>query len=105
VRITVVDLNKELAGLSRNSRSNATKEERMIQIQFQPEVEAQLAAEAQARGLALDHYIEMIVKARSLEQVRQRSVDEAIDRIRVLRKGNKLSGLKIEDLIHEGHKY
>ena len=45
-------------------------------------VEAQLAAEAQARGLAFDHYIEMIVKARSVEQVRHRSVAEAIDRIR-----------------------
>ena len=29
----------------------------MIQIQLQPEVEARYAAEAQARGLALDRYI------------------------------------------------
>ena len=77
----------------------------MIQIQLQPEIEAQLAAEAQARGLALDHYIEMIVRARTVEQVRQWSVAEAIDRIRELRKGNKLRGLKIKDLIHEDHKY
>jgi hypothetical protein len=105
VWITAVELIKELAGFSLNSRSNAATEERMIQIQLQPDVEAQLAAEAQARGLALDHYIEMIVKARSVEQLRQRSVAEAIDRIRELRKGNKLSGLKSKDLIHEGHKY
>jgi hypothetical protein len=77
----------------------------MIQIQLQPEIESQLTAEAHARGLALDHYIEMIVRARSVEQVEQRSVAEAIDRIRELRKGNELSGLKIKDLIREGHKY
>ena len=77
----------------------------MIQIQLQPEIEAQLAAEAQARGVALDQYIEKIVRARSVEQVRQRTVGEAIDRIRELRKGNTLGGLKIKDLIHEGHKY
>lgn len=29
----------------------------MIQIQLQPEIEARLAAEAQARGMALDRYI------------------------------------------------
>jgi hypothetical protein len=46
----------------------------MIQIQLQPEIESQLAAEAQARGLALDYYIEMIVRTRSVEQVRQRSL-------------------------------
>jgi hypothetical protein len=45
------------------------------------------------------------LKARSVEQIRQQSVAEAVDRIRELRKGNKLSGLKIKDLIHEGHKY
>lgn len=77
----------------------------MIQIQLQPDVEAQLAAEAQDRGLALDRYIERIVQGRPIEQVRRRSVAEAIDRIRELRRGNSLGGLKIKDLIHEGHKY
>jgi hypothetical protein len=77
----------------------------MIQIQLQPEIEAQLAAEAQARGVALDHYIEKIVSARPVERIRQRTVAEAIDSIRELRKGNTLGGLKIKDLIHEGHKY
>jgi hypothetical protein len=47
----------------------------------------------------------MIVRSCTVEQVRQGSVAEAIDRIRELRKGNKLSGLKIKDLIHEGHKH
>ena len=68
-------------------------------------MEAQLAAEAQAHGLTFDHYIEMIVRARAVEQLKQRSVAEAIDRIRELRKGNKLGGVKIKDLILEGHKY
>jgi hypothetical protein len=77
----------------------------MIQIQLQPEIEAQLAAEAQDRGMALDRYIEKIVKGRSIEQVRRRSVAEAIASIRELRKGNNLGGLKIVDLIHEGRKY
>jgi hypothetical protein len=77
----------------------------MIQIQLQPEIEAQLAAEAQARGEALDRYIERIVVARPVEQIRQRTVAEAIDSIRELRKGNTLGGLNIKDLIHEGHKY
>ncbi len=77
----------------------------MIQIQLQPEIEAQLAAEAQARGVALDHYIEKIVRARPVEQIGKRTVAEAIDSIRELRKGNTLGGLKIKDLINEGHKY
>lgn len=77
----------------------------MIQIQLQPEIEAQLAAEARDRGMALDRYIEKIVKGRPMEQVRRRSVAEAIASIRELRRGNNLGGLKIVDLIHEGHKY
>jgi hypothetical protein len=36
---------------------------------------------------------------------RQRTVAEAIESIRELRKGNSLGGLKLKDLIHEGHKY
>lgn len=39
----------------------------MIQIQLQPEIEAQLAAEAHDRGLELDQYIEKIVNGRSVE--------------------------------------
>jgi hypothetical protein len=55
--------------------------------------------------LRFDSYIEMIVRARTVVQVRQRSVAEAIDRIRELLKGNKLRGLKIKNLIHKGYKY
>lgn len=77
----------------------------MIQLQLQPEMEAQLAAEAHARGVALNHYIEKIVSARPIETVKQQTVSEAIHAIRALRQGNKLNGLKVKDLIHEGHKY
>ena len=77
----------------------------MIQIQLQPEIEAQLAAEAKDRGMALDRYIETIVEGRSIEQLHRHSVSEAIERIKALRKENKLGGLKVKDLIHEGHQY
>lgn len=77
----------------------------MIQIQLQPEVEAQLMAEARDRGLALDEYVEELVSARAATKVGRRSVGEAVDRIRELRKGNKLDGLRIQDLIHEGHRH
>jgi hypothetical protein len=77
----------------------------MIQIQLQPEIEAQLAAEAKDRGMALARYIEKIVEGRPIERVDRRSVSEAIERIRQLRKGNSLGGLNIKELIHEGHIY
>lgn len=77
----------------------------MIQIQLQPEVEAQLMAEARDRGLALDEYVKGLVSAGTVTKVGRRSVGEAVDRIRELRKGNKLDGLQIQDLIHEGHRY
>ena len=76
-----------------------------IHIQLQPEIEAQLAAEARARGVALDQYIEKIVISRPVEVFGQSAVSGAIDAIRELRKGNNLSGLRIKDLVHEGHKY
>ena len=77
----------------------------MIQIQLQPEIEAQLALEAKARGLEIDHSIEGIVSARPVEQVSGRTVAEAIDRIRELRIGASLNELDLKDLIHEGHKH
>ncbi len=39
----------------------------MIHLELRPEIEAQLAAEAQARGLALDRYIALIVESRAAE--------------------------------------
>ena len=40
----------------------------MIHLQLQPETEAQLAAEAKARGMELNRYIETIVIARPVER-------------------------------------
>jgi hypothetical protein len=78
----------------------------MIQIQLQPEIEAQLAAEAQARGMALEHYIvEKLAGSRPAHLAEQRSVVETVDRIRELRKGSRLDGLRITDLVREGQKY
>jgi hypothetical protein len=78
----------------------------MIQIQLDPEIEARLTAEARARGLSLDRYIvEKLVEARATEPSRQRSVGDAIDTIRQLRRGSKLGDLQIKELINEGHKY
>ena len=81
----------------------------MIHLDLQPEVEAQLAAEAQARGLALDRYIEKIVQVRPLggieKYVKTHTVAEAIDRILELREDTSLGGLSIKSLINEGRKY
>ncbi len=78
----------------------------MIRIELQPEMEAQLAAEAQARGMALEHYIvEKLAGSRPAQLAERRSVAQAINRIRELRKGNSLGGLRVSDLVHEGRKY
>jgi hypothetical protein len=77
----------------------------MIQIQLQPEMEAQLAAEARARGITLDRYIETIVSARPAENAGSRTIAEAIEAIRAMRKDSSLGGPEIKELIHEGHKY
>ena len=77
-----------------------------MQLEIQPEIEAQLAAEARARGLALDLYVvEKLKEPRLIGLPRQHSVSEAIDNIRALRKGNVLGGLKIKDLVEEGRKH
>ncbi len=77
----------------------------MIHLEFQPEIEAQLAAEARARGLALDLYIEPIITARPHDAVSTASPAETVAALREGRKGIRLDGLKIKDLIEEGRKY
>jgi hypothetical protein len=78
----------------------------MIYLELRPEIESQLAAEAQARGLALDRYIEKIVESRSadqaVEQQNTQSVSEAIDRILEMREDSDLGGLNIREIINEG---
>ncbi|HLZ13811.1 MAG TPA: hypothetical protein VKP58_14605 [Candidatus Acidoferrum sp.] len=71
-------------------------------------ISEELAAKARARGISVELYVQEILAQKQNEsngQARAESVDAAIGRIRELRKGNKLQGLSIKDLIHEGHKY
>jgi hypothetical protein len=67
-----------------------------------------LAAEARARGISVEVYVQEILARQTIETAGDghlQSVRAAIDRILELRKGNKLAGLRTKDLIHEGHKY
>lgn len=71
-------------------------------------VPERLAAEARARGVSIEVYVQEILARQTAETKdagRLQSVCAAIDRILELRKGNKLAGLRTKDLIHEGHKY
>lgn len=78
----------------------------MIHIELRPEIEAQLAAEAQARGMALDAYVaEKLGVPWSAGRTERGSVAEAIDRIRELRRGNRLGDIEITELIREGRKH
>jgi DNA-directed RNA polymerase sigma subunit (sigma70/sigma32) len=77
----------------------------MIRLELSPEIEAQLAAGARARGLALDQYVTKLVASRAAAQPMTESAAEAVAAIRELRKGNRLDGLKIADLIQEGRRY
>jgi hypothetical protein len=77
-------------------------------MQVTVNVPDRLAAEAQARGVSLEVYVEeMLVRQLIVPEgeTPQKSVGEAIDRIRELRKQNTLGDLRTKDLIHEGHKY
>jgi hypothetical protein len=67
-----------------------------------------LAAEARARGVSVEVYVQEILARQTVEttsEQRLQSVRAAIERIFELRKGNRLAGLRTKDLIHEGHKY
>lgn len=68
----------------------------------------QLAAEARARGVPVEVYVQEILARQAADATGQQcreSVNAAIDQILELRKGNKLGGVLVKDLIHEGHKY
>lgn len=78
------------------------------QMEVTVKVPEQLAAEARARGMSVQMYVQEILARQVRETNGERelqTVRAAIDRILELRKGNKLAGLRIKDLIHEGHKY
>ena len=78
----------------------------MIQIDLQPELEARIAAQAYARGVALEQYIvEQLEATNAFTPSEQSAVDRAVENIRQRRKGNFLGGANIKDLITEGRKY
>lgn len=71
-------------------------------------VSDKLAAEARAHGLSVEVYVQEILARQALDtasEQRVQSVRTAVERIFELRKGNRLAGLRIKDLIHEGRKY
>jgi hypothetical protein len=77
-------------------------------MQVKVNVPDRFAAEAQARGVSLEMYVEEMLPQQEFateQETPQGLVSEAIDRIRELRKQNMLGGLKAKDLIHEGHRY
>jgi hypothetical protein len=90
---------------NRISSTICYSEPTMIHLRLQPEIEAQLAAEAAERGLAIDRYIETIVSHRTPDPVNPGSPEDAVAAIRRLRKGIRLNGIQVSDLISEGRKY
>ena len=78
----------------------------MLHLELQPELEAQLTQEAQARGLPLELYVEHIVESRPPASVGDlTTAAEAVAQIRRLRAGVHLDGLRIRDLIVEGRRF
>lgn len=70
-------------------------------------VSDKIAAEARARGIPVEIYVQEILNNQSLVALggnNREQVIAAIDRIFELRKGNKLEGLRTTDLIREGRK-
>jgi hypothetical protein len=76
----------------------------MIQLQLEPEVEAQLASEARARGIELEEYVQQILESRIAEQQKR---DRAVQEMLEFPKKHRLTlgDLHLKSLIHEGHKY
>ena len=68
----------------------------------------QLAEQAAAAGLSVEAFVERLAQQAAqndLPHKPKRTPAEAVAHIRESRKGITLGGLKIKDLIHEGHKY
>jgi hypothetical protein len=77
-----------------------------ITIDIPDDQAAEIAAQAGAQGLSLDRYlVEMLVGSRPTVSDRRHTVADAIDSIRALRKGNRLDGLAIGDLVNEGRRF
>jgi len=85
----------------------------MVQIELEPEIESALAQRAQAQGLALERFIAEIVEAEAVAHLDDRHDGPTEDQVRAVedliafqeRTKLTLDGLKIKDMVHEGHKY
>ena len=66
----------------------------------------QLAAEAAARGIAVDTYVEEVLAKQTQETAEHNARMAAVEEMRSFaqKHGATLGGLRIEDLIREGHK-
>jgi hypothetical protein len=73
----------------------------------------ELAAQAQAKGVSVEVYVEQMLAEQCNGQSSafgtttsdNAKIKDAIARMDELRKGVRLDGLKIKDLINEGRKY
>ena len=76
----------------------------------------EMAAAMEARGVSPEAYVRGLVEEKhnqksaseqkeTLSETKRKELASAVAEIRELRKGNRLDGLAIKDLIHEGHKY
>ena len=76
----------------------------------------ELAAQAREKGLTVEVYVEQMLTEQCnghstlsgtypFGSTNPADIKETIARMAELRKGVTLGGLKIKDLIHEGHKY
>ncbi|HTV05958.1 MAG TPA: hypothetical protein VME86_11370 [Acidobacteriaceae bacterium] len=80
----------------------------MIQIQLRPEIEAQLAAEARARGMSLETYVRVVVEERlSDRKAAKKQPRSAVEAMLSFagKHGLTLGGASLKDMVHEGHKY
>jgi tricorn protease-like protein len=80
-------------------------------MQVTIDIPDELAAQARARGLALEAYLLELIASETAKPnliplgKGPYSPQEAVDRIREERKNNRLDGLKIKDLINEGRRF
>jgi anthranilate/para-aminobenzoate synthase component II len=82
-------------------------------MQVTVNISDEVAAQVQARGMALEAYVQgLVVSDASMSRPRlvrlgpgPYSPQEAGRQIRELRKENRLDGLKIKDLIEEGRRF
>jgi hypothetical protein len=77
-------------------------------MQITINVPDQLAEQAQARGMALETYAEELLKGQAQQSGgtdQREAVAVAINRMMELRRGNRLGGVPVRQLIDEGRKY